>query len=123
MIYLLGPLPQAEGRGLYRVEASKAICAENVVPVPNIVLEGNGLLEDGVQHLPIGLRGGLAQQQPFQLVLIACVVPPGLVFIPAIGILCKPLRARRAAARQVSPPQRVKDPVARYEARLRARRR
>lgn len=77
MVYLLRPPPQAKGRCLHRVQAGKAVGGEDVVPVPQIVLERNGLFEYGIQDLSVGLRRGLAHEKPFQLVFIACILARG----------------------------------------------
>jgi hypothetical protein len=123
VVDLLRPLPHAQRRRLHRVQARKAVGAEDVIPVPDVVFERDRLLEDGAQYLPIGLRGGLAQQQPLQLVLVARIVPRA-IFLPISAYsLRKPLRARGAAAREVGPLQCLEDAICGHKARLGACRR
>ncbi|RYE91753.1 MAG: hypothetical protein EOO77_47760 [Oxalobacteraceae bacterium] len=117
MVYFLRPFPQANRRRLYGVEAGEAVCAEDIVPVPNVVLERDRLFKNGVENLAVRLGGRLAQQQPLELVLIACIIAH------AIFILCKPLRARGAAAGQVCALQGLGYAVGGHETRLGASRR
>lgn len=71
-----------------------------------MVLERDGLLQDRVQHMPVGLRGRLAQQQPLELVLVAGI---GVGRPAVLAGAREPLGAGGAARGQVGAVQRVQD--------------
>ena len=79
---------------------------EDVVPVPQVVLEGNRLLQDCVQDLTIDLRRRLADQQPFQLVLIARILP-GAGGVCALHCLGYPAYSHEAMFRRGGRGERL----------------
>lgn len=67
---VLCPAPHPQRRRLQTIQPRRALRTQYLIPVPDVVVDGQRLLEDSMQHLAITLRRRLAEEQPLQLALI-----------------------------------------------------